>query len=56
MKDNYLLYDRFAKVNQFRTKPATKVIFAVSGGVKEVSVNFSAGNGLFVSSFPLPPA
>jgi hypothetical protein len=34
MKDDYLLYGRFAKVNEFRTKPETKVIFAVSGGSK----------------------
>jgi hypothetical protein len=34
MKDDYQLYGRFAKVNEFRTKPETKVIFAVSGGSK----------------------
>jgi hypothetical protein len=54
MKDNYLLYGRLAKVNQFRTKQETKVIFAVSDVPDNPNVNFSAGNRLFVRNFLSP--
>jgi len=48
MKDDYLLYGRFAKVNDF-VPNGNKVIFAVSGGSKagenRANVNFSAATG-----------